>query len=780
MDNAGDAGRPKPRTRAKKAAPEPPRPANDIDLGAGTWRAAIADEELRRAYPDADFDDGGWEPVTVPSHWRSTPAFADADGPVLYRTAFANPAPFGPGADRADEADEPRRSWLMLDGLFYTSDVWLDGSYLGDTEGYFFPHSFEVSDALAAQAEHTLALEVSCRRESDLSAKRNLTGTFQHGDLVPPDWNPGGIWRPVRLEQSGAVRITHFRALCRDASTEQATVFVRAVLDTIEARTVELVTTIVPCNQGAEAAFAEGFEHRQTQPLAQGENRVEWTVPVPEPRLWWPHALGEQPLYEVIVEVCAPADRGELVSDRRTVRMGLRSVSVDDWIFSINGERLFLKGANYGPTTMALADATASDMARDLALAKEANLDFLRVHAYVSMPELYDAADDAGVLIWQDMPLQWGYHRSIRKQARRQARELVDLLAHHPSIFVWCGHNEPLAIDPDPDPDGAAGPRRRSHVIGRELAGQLLPSWNKSVLDHSIKKVIEKADASRPVIPHSGVLPHLPQLDGTDSHLFWGWNYGGDRTFDSFLKIWPRLARFVSELGAQAFPAVAPYLEPERWPDLDWERLEERFGFQQALMEEHVPAAGHETFAGYVEATQRYQADLLRHQIETLRRIKYRPCGGFAQFHFADASPGVSCSVLDHDRVPKLGYEALRSACRPVIVVADRLPAEVVPGATFSLDIHVVNETRIAQDDMLTHVNLFSASAQTDEEGHEPTRPWQTWSWHGEISPDSCSRIGTLELVVPNRLGPLVVRLELRGPDALVADNRYESLVVRG
>jgi beta-mannosidase len=733
MANAGDAGRPKPRTRAPKAAPEPARPENDLDLGAGTWRAAIADEELRRSYPDTDFDDRGWEPVTIPSQWRSTPAFADSDGPVLYRTAFATPDPFGPGAERADEADEPRRSWLLLDGLFYTSDVWLDGSYLGDTEGYFFPHAFEVTDALAAHTEHTLALEVSCRRESDRTAKRNLTGTFQHGDLVPRDSNPGGIWRPVRLEQSGAVRITHFRALCRDASAEQATVFVRAVLDTIEARTVELVTTIVPCNQGPEVAFAEGFEHRQTQPLAQGENRVEWTVTVPEPRRWWPHALGEQPLYEVIVEVCAPADRGELVSDRKTVRMGLRSVSVDDWIFSINGERLFLKGANYGPTTVALADASDADLARDVALAKEANLDFLRVHAHVARPELYDAADDAGLLLWQDMPLQWGYHRSIRKQARRQSRELVDLLAHHPSVFVWCGHNEPLAIDPDAETD--------SNATGRALVGQLLPTWNKSVLDHSIKKVIEKADGSRPVIPHSGVLPHLPQLDGTDSHLFWDGRDGDVRTFEALVRVWPRLARFVSELGAPAAPAAAPSLAPD--------------------------------------PSQRAQADLLKHHIETLRRIKYRPCGGFAQFHFADAFPGTSCSVLDHERVPKLGYQALRDACRPVIVVADRLPAEVVPGATFSLDLHVVNDTRIAHDDMMTHVHLFSASAGVGEEGHEPTRPWQTWSWHGQISPDSCSRIGTLELVVPDALGDLVVRLELRGPDGLVADNRYESLVVR-
>lgn len=749
-----------------------------IDLGtAGAWKAAVADEDLRRAYPDVAFDDGGWEPITVPGHWRTAPAFSSSDGPLLYRTHFDDPGVFGPGADRADDADEPRRTWLVLDGIFYTSDVWLDGSYLGDTEGYFFPHAFEISDAVAAQSEHALGLEVSCRRETDLAAKRNLTGVFQHWDLRDQDFNPGGIWRPVRLEQSGPVRITHFRSLCRDATPEQATVFVRAVLDTIEARTVELVTTIIPSNQGDGAALAEGFEHRLTQPLAQGENRVEWTVTVPTPRLWWPHAHGGQPLYDVHVEVCTPADRGELVSDRRRVRMGLRSVSFDDWVFAINGERLFLKGSNQGPTSMTLADATVDDFEHDVALAKEANLDFLRVHAHVSRPELYDAADEAGLLLWQDMPLQWGYHRTIRKQARRQARELVDLLAHHPSVFVWCGHNEPMAIDVEPVT--ITDPKARTKLVARALVGQLLPAWNKSVLDYSIKKVMEKTDGSRPVVPHSGIFPHPPQFDGTDTHSYFGWYYGDERSFATLMRAWPRLARFVTEFGAQAVPNDAAFLEPERWPDLDWDRAYRTHALQKVFMDRYVPASEHETFASWRDATQAYQAEVIRHHIETLRRIKYQPCGGFAQFNFADGYPSVTWSVLGHDRSPKLGFDALRRACAPVIVVADRLPAVVVPGIAFGLDLHAVNDTHIAQDDMLLTVHLFSG--EVDRDAPDPSGAWSTWRWHGDIAPDSCSRVGTLELVVPDLPGPLVVHLELRraGDGTLVAANRYRTSVQR-
>jgi len=42
-------------------------------------------------------------------------------------------------------------------------DVWLDGAYLGDTEGYFFPHTFEVTEHLRSRSEHQLAVEVDRR-----------------------------------------------------------------------------------------------------------------------------------------------------------------------------------------------------------------------------------------------------------------------------------------------------------------------------------------------------------------------------------------------------------------------------------------------------------------------------------------------------------------------------------------------------------------------------------------------------------------------------------------
>src|SRR3546814_21068824 len=90
---------------------------------------------------------------------------------------------------------------------------------------------------------------------------------------------------------------------------------------------------------------------------------------------------------------------------------------------------------------MQLAEATAEDLARDVDLALDANLDLLRIHGHISRPELYDAADERGLLIWQDLPLHWGYASGIRKQAVPPAHAAVDLLGPPPSLATWCGHH---------------------------------------------------------------------------------------------------------------------------------------------------------------------------------------------------------------------------------------------------------------------------------------------------------------------------------------------------
>ena len=691
-----------------------------LDLG-GEWRAAGADEGLRRRFTETDFADDDWAAIAVPGHWRSARPFTAHDGPVLHRRRFEADAPADGG-----------RAWLTFDGIFYMGDVFLDGAYLGDTEGYFFPHTFEITDALRARREHLLAVEVGCPPQSDRRSKRNITGVFQHWDAADPDWNPGGIWRPVTVRETGSVCIRSLRVVCAEASADRAVLRLRATLDAAEAGTVSVRTTV-----GDAAELAEDHQ------LAVGANKVAWTLTVERPQLWWPRALGDQPLYDVSVDVDG--------SDRATRRVGLRQVRMKRWILSVNDERLFVKGSNHGPTKLALADATPDELAADVDLALDAGLEMLRVHAHITRPEFYAAADKRGLLLWQDFPLQWGYARGIRKQASRQAEAAVDLLAHHPSIAIWCGHNEPLAIEGMPSPS-------------RFFALQELPTWNKTVLDASVRRALERHDGTRPVIAHSGVLPH-PGSGGTDTHVYFGWYHGEERDFPAFCAAMPRMARFVTEFGAQAVPDTDAFMNGERWPDLDWEHLERSHSLQLEQFQRYVPPTDFATYASWRDATQAYQARVIKHHIETLRRLKYRPTGGFCQFAFADCYPAVTWSVLDHARVPKRGFRALADACAPVIVVADRMAVSYAPGAPIALDVHVVSDLRAPIVGGVVRAVLSWNGGERE------------WRWAGDVGADACARVGRIELEAPGAAGPLTLSLSLTGTD-VKATNSYDSVVL--
>ncbi|HWM20355.1 MAG TPA: hypothetical protein VNO51_11755 [Ilumatobacteraceae bacterium] len=697
----------------------------------GIWRATEADDDLRRGAIGLDTDDSAWEAIEVPGHWRNHPKFAASDGPLLYRNRFTAPAP-----------DAGRRRWVTLDGIFYQADVFLDGAYLGDAEGYFIPHTFDITALSRFGDEHVLAVEMACTPQTGVRNKRNITGVFQHWDGIDRNWNPGGIWRPVRLYDTGPVRVDRFRVLCRDADSTRAHVLFYARLECDDRRRVRVRTLV----GGRPIAESE-------RSLAGGHNDVSWNLDIDNPALWWPRSLGDQPLTDMSIEVVVDGE----VSDRRCRRTGLREVAWNDWGCSINGERLFLKGANLLPTRAGLADATPEMMRRDIELAVDAGLDVLRVHGHIAPRPLYDAADELGMLLMQDFPLLWGYARSVRSQAVDQARAAVDQLGHHPSIVSWTAHNDPAAVA-----IGIEGDSARSRL--RYLAAHQLPSWNKTILDRWVKRSFERSDPTRPCIPHSGVLPHLPQLDGTDSHFYFGWYHGDVRDLDRLAAQIPRLFRFLSEFGAQSVPESADFIDPAQWPELDWEMLGERHGLQKWVFDLRVPPEKFATFDEWRHATQVYQAELLRHHIELIRRLKYRPAGGFALFSLNDPGPVVSFSVLDHERVPKLAFEVVKRACAAVVVIADRPPDFVAPGDDLRLDVHAVNDLHTDVDPAVVDVVARWGGGE------------RRWRFGGAVPADECVKVGSIELSIPDTLGALTIELTLTAGD-IKARNRYSTAV---
>ena len=724
---------------------------------AGTWRLAAVDAELRRSGADPDLDDAAWPTLSIPGHWAQHPDFAEATGTILHRRHFTL------DLDEALPSSDDRL-WLTLDGVIGQSDIWLDGHYVGVTNDYFAPHRFDITEILRSPTPvrtHVLSIEIASVARAEGRSKQALTGSLQTGPLAPPGPN-GGIWRGIRIERTGPVAIRHARLVCTKSSLERAQLSFRMVLDvtdpfvetaaSTDGEHEAIVHTSV-LSPGGQAVAGDSVPHR----LAAGENRIEWTVEVESPELWWPKALGDQPRYDVSVAVDAPSpdraashDRGSRISDRRHWRTGLRSVSADNFNWRVNGRRLFAKGIVVGPQHRFLASLTDEQVRDDVRSAQAAGLDLIRVHGHIAPPALYDEADRRGMLVWQDLPLVGGYATSARGRAQATAREAVDVLGHHPSIAAWCAHDEPNGTAlPEP-------PARTERLpsFGRSLGRHLLPSWNRSVLDPMLRRELRNADKSRTVIARSGSLPTLTDLTPSDPHLWLGWHNGAPEDLPELLRSWPRLGSFLGGFGAQSVSVE------------DWDEDAPQWSTaQEGAFDRYLPRRAYADGIAWSVATRAYQADLIRVHIETLRRLKYRPVGGFCLTALADAEPAGGFGVLGHDRRPKPGYEALTDVCRPVIVVTDMPPMVTSAGERLSFDVHAVSDLHDQLDDV-----RVTATARCGD--------WhRTVTWGGELDADSCALIGTLAFDVPDLNGPLTIDLELRA-DEWSATNRYQTVVI--
>jgi len=657
----------------------------------------------------------------------------------LYRTTFTL-------AD--DPNNDQGRHWLVFDGIWASADVWLDGAYLGPTDGWFTPHEFDITDQIRSSPDstHILSVEVMSQRPSVDEPTRSLNGIFDDPDIVGHQ-NRGGIWQPVRVVSTGPVRMAKNRVVCTEASSTSAKLHLRSHLLTEEQQSVTITTTLRP--PGGAPPIVSSREHE----LASGSTVLEWDLHIADPQLWWPWQLGEQPLYRVTVSVEVNGSISGI--SERTV--GLRQLRLKNYVLWVNGERLFAKGADIWPTTALPADATAEMVAGDIERAKDLGLNLLRVESHVGRPELYEAADRAGMMLWQDLPMRGEVKRSIQASAIEAAHRLVDKLGAHPSIVVWCAHYDPTGTSTGPHPLTAVPSRRAIFTVAK----QQTPTWTRSVLDRLVGRAFNRADGSRPVVQGSGSWPSAPRFDGSDTHLRFGWLAGTGRDLEAFARRIPRMVRWVSSFGTQSIPRNDD-VKVLDWP-ADLGLLAERYGLNEHGFRQYLPTSDSNTIDDWIDASQAYQGTVLRRQIETLRRLKYSPTGGFTFSALADSRPAISHAIFDHKRQPKQAVDAVRAACQSVIVVADRLPTEILAGEAVLLDVHVVSDER----DPITNLVVTAELAWPD--GHH------TWAWRGQVGADSVARIGSINWVAPQASGLVELRLRLlRGEDEL-AINHYQS-----
>lgn len=596
-----------------------------------------------------------WNEMIIPSNWQ----LADLEnysGVVWFRRRFQ----FAPNPEK--------RSRLCFLGVDYFAKVWLNRTYLGEHEGYFQPFEFDVTEVIEP-GENEVLVRVDSPKETPGEAwpdrKRLIKGVLNHHDCRPGSWDPdqgqnmstGGIWNSVLIYQTNGIRVESVRIAPVLLDDGAAVLTIKAVLEnhSTGSTAVKVSLEIEPDNFRGEA-LTQAWEEL----LPPGKTRIQRVVQVENPKLWWTWEHGEQNFYRAKLRLI----RKEQVLAEKSERFGIREIVVDkERGWRLNGKRFFPRGTNVIPAQW-LSEYDAAKIAKDIELLRSANINAVRVHAHVTRPEFYDACDEAGILVWQDFPLQWSYEEGeeFYNEASTQIREMIELLYNHPCIGVWCCHNE--------------------------------PDTNKGTLDHLLYQAAREADASRYVEHHSD----------SQEHPYPGWYYGHWTLF-AMLPGKP----FVSEFGAQALPNLDSLLkmlsQEELWPP-DWEAWAYHdFQYDQTFNVAKIEMGG--SLEEFIKNSQEYQYRLLKFAIEFYRCN--RQMTGIFQFMFMDPWPAITWSVVDYQRRPKKGYRALQLAFQPVLIAftcgRDRFE-QGSRGISFFHEITIVNDLNQAFPGAKLHLLL--------------------------------------------------------------------------
>ncbi len=586
----------------------------------------------------------GWKPIEVPRQLSARQGRQS----IWYRTEFPRP-------------DHGGRVVLRIGGAFLATNVWLNGKLLGSHYGYFAPFGFDLTPYL--KAENLLVICCESPVETQPDKKRHIMGMFNDGDLKPypasaysslPDQYelevPIGLWRPVELEYVGPITIDWMRLKPRfEAGDGRLEVEVR--LRNLDGRHMDGEVELIVPAPGREALRLTRDVH-----LAGGADQtLTMRLAFPGVRRWDPWRLGEQQIYRAELVTRAAGTESSRVEDTFAFRDLTWDIGSRRWTLSVNGRPIFLRGACYSPSYR-LDELTVDRFDADLAAAKEANLDALRVVANVMPEEFYRRADAAGMVVLQDLPLTgtYAYHatghdsRFFEQAAREQQTEMVEMLHNRPSIVVWIAHDDPPWLATNSDL-GEVHAVRQNHSIDQDLKGSF-----------------ERIDPSRPALAASGEV---------DLHLMLGWSAGS----------WSDLAHveplIVTAFGAQSLPdAGSPAWEhiETRWPVADDEPSWRYAGFQPVNWAERgagLPSA-HQSLESYADASQQYQADVVRFAAEHMRTRKFEPCWGAFAYHLVDPFPGIGFGLLDSARRQKRAFAALARAFAPTRVIIEPLAFE--------------------------------------------------------------------------------------------------------
>ncbi|KIA85419.1 glycoside hydrolase [Flavobacterium sp. AED] len=337
--------------------------------------------------------------------------------------------------------------------------------------------------------------------------------------------------------------------------------------------------------------------------------------------------------------------------------------------FKIDGKPVYMKGANYIPSDAFLSRVTKKEYEKVIAMAKDANMNMLRVWGGGIYEDdfFYDLCDKYGINVWQDfmfagtmVPGDKAFFDNVKEEVQYQVKRL----RHHPSIVLWCGNNES-------DEAFKNWGWQKTMNMPKQDSIRLWKDYVRLFQD-SIPKWVKEVDNKRPYISSSPLFGWGKKQSITegDSH-YWGTWWG----LEDIEVVKNKTGRFVSEYGMQAMPnysSIEKFTSPEdRYLFSDVLKAHQKAGKGFTKLNSYLnryfidsTKVKNMKVADYTYLTQCLQYYSLKNIIG-IHRSKAPYNMGTVVWQLNDCWPVASWSVTDYyNRQPKAAWYAMREAYR--------------------------------------------------------------------------------------------------------------------
>jgi len=428
----------------------------------GQWKFHWSkDPDSRPAdFYEEKYDVSGWDDITVPGNWQ----LQGFGKPIYVNMQY----PFH--RDRPSVTGEPNKDWYAYDhrnpvgsyvtffdvtkemlsqnlilhfgGVHSAMYVWVNGQKVGYSQNSMSPAEFDVTKYVR-EGKNKLAVEVY--RWSD--------GSYLECQDM---WRLSGIFREVQLWVRPLVHITDYKVeAIPNADFSQFTVKAKiSVCNTGKKTAKDLLAQLEIACPELHGVNVNPDHHNVTNcripKLRAGDTiTVELSFPYnSSPRLW----SAEKPwLYPYKVELLGKKDTKN--DEHFDNHLGVKRVECVGEVFKINGKNVKLRGVNrhdHHPVTGRYVDDATYE--KDIALMKQANINFLRTSHYPDREYLYELCDRWGIYVMDEANQEshgYGYANKVMgedpdwKDAHvDRAVSLVQRDKNHPCVIFWSLGNE--------------------------------------------------------------------------------------------------------------------------------------------------------------------------------------------------------------------------------------------------------------------------------------------------------------------------------------------------